>query len=701
MRNPLEEEIIITALNPSVDVRSTGTLAGVTFEWSDDSPVHVRWGERVIVRSCPLAEVFTTTEQRARTSVGYVRSAVGARLRHRAHAVDGERVRIEQADAETGLAVISEIVRLAGGHGASSWRITQTLRNEGEQTIVLTAPIVATAGIGGAPADLDGLEVLHADSEWLAEGRWASVALRSVLPDLRLDLHGQDARGRFARSSRGGWSTGGSLPVGAVVDPATGDALAWQVESSSGWVWELTQGLSGAALALAGPTDSEHAFLRRLEPGDSFTTVPVVLAAAGGGRDGAFAALTAARRATLTWGDADRRLPIVYNDFMNTLMGDPTAERLQPLIDAAADAGAEVFCIDAGWFAPRELGPHWWSTVGEWREAGDRFPGGGLRAVFDRIRAGGMAGGLWLEPEVIGIDSPAASTLPDDAFLQRGGVRVCEDHRHHLDFRHPAARAHLDETVDRLIADYGVSYLKLDYNIDPGPGTDVAADSPGDGLLGHVRAYREWLLSLRRRHPGLLVENCASGAMRMDHALVGVVHQQSTSDQQDAVRYTPIAASAPAALLPEQAANWAYPSAAMTEEETVLTLANGLSGRFYLAGFLNELTSRQRQLVHEAVRLHGRWRSGLMHSVPFWPLGLPAWEDGVIALGLREPDRDLVIVWNRGAAEITVLLPGVAGRVEETFPESADGCASVGPAGLQVRLPAGPTARVLRVLRAG
>ena len=48
-----------------------------------------------------------------------------------------------------------------------------------------------------------------------------------------------------------------------------------------------------------------------------------------------------------------------------------------------------------------------------------------------------MVPGLWLEPEVIGVDSPIARELPDDAFLTRRGVRVAEHGRYLLDLRNP------------------------------------------------------------------------------------------------------------------------------------------------------------------------------------------------------------------------------------------------------------------------
>lgn len=54
--------------------------------------------------------------------------------------------------------------------------------------------------------------------------------------------------------------------------------------------------------------------------------------------------------------------------------------------------------------------------------------------------------------------------------------------------------------VDRLVARYGLGYLKFDYNIDAGIGTGLATDSPGDGLLEHNRVSRlAWPGSLTAR----------------------------------------------------------------------------------------------------------------------------------------------------------------------------------------------------------
>ncbi|NQX12683.1 alpha-galactosidase [Microbacteriaceae bacterium VKM Ac-2855] len=671
-------------------------------EWDDASPA--RFGGLAVtdgsapLRFAPFVEIFTSTEQRARTSQAYVRSAVGERLRvvdvvHEQDAA-ADRIRVRQRDSLSGLDV-ETVLEVAAG--TRTVRLRHRVTNTGDADVVLTALVSARLGLGRTAADLDGMTLVRGESEWLAEGRWTEQPLRAVLPYLSLPIHEQDGRGRSAVVSHGAWPTGEHLPVGLLLDASTGQSIGWQIESGTSWIWELGQELEGAHLALSGPTDLEHQFAHRLAVGESFDAVPVAIAFAEGGRDAVAAELTRYRRTLRAMSrPIDTTAPVVYNDFMNTLMGDPTTERLLPLIDAAADAGAEYFCVDAGWFASEG---DWWDTVGEWQENPERFVGG-FRAIAEHIRERGMVAGTWLEPEVVGEHSPAAATLPEDAFFHRFGERVKEHGRYHLDFRHPAAVAHLDAVVDHLVLVDGFHFLKLDYNINPGAGTDWRAAAAGDGLLGHSRAFIAWLTAIQQRHPDLLIENCASGAMRSDYAYLAQAHLQSTSDQQDFLLYPVIAAAAPLTVLPEQAGNWAYPSADMTREETIFTLVTGLAGRFYLSGFLHRLNAEQRGLVTEAVAIARSNGPGLAEAMPFWPLGLPGWDDDVLTLGLHSTDEDRVVIWSRSSRAEEIHLPGAVESAEVVFPAS-DRNWSLHPSssGLVVYIPAGPTARVLRVRR--
>jgi alpha-galactosidase len=714
-----------------------------TFGWSDDGielavEVDQDGGARIVRLGAgpgdplgaglPLVDVVVAGEGRAWSGRRYCESAAGRRLRYRGHAEqagpDGwHEIRVDLADPVTGLAA-EVCYRILTGQG--SLRSWVRLSNRGPDPVTVES---VTSFLCGALPGVDDLDVLWADNDWLAEGRWQRRALRESLPDLSgpglgSGGAGQGAvpRGRLGRTSLGSWSSGAYLPMGALVSRRTGHAWIWQVEHSGAWHWQVGEHArgrpgTGAYVALLGPADLEHHWHATLAPGGTFSTVPVAVTVGDRGLDDAFGRVTAYRRAIRRPHPDHERLPVIFNDYMNTVMGDPTTERLMPLIDAAAEAGAEYFCIDAGWYA--ELGDGWWDTVGAWRPAVSRFPGG-LGVVLDRIRALGMVPGLWLEPEVVGVRSPLARRLPDGAFFTRYGRRVAEHGRYHLDLRHPAAVRHLDETVDFLVSELGIGYLKLDYNINAGPGTDAGGLSAGAGLLGHNRAYLDWLDAVLDRHPDLVIENCASGGMRTDYALLARMQVQSTSDQQDHLRYPPVAAAAPAAITPEQAAVWAYPQPGFTADEIAFTLASAMLGRVHLSGHLDRMTPGQRALVAAAIRVYKEIRPAIARSVPFWPLGLPGWEDDWVALGIRVPEASYLTVWRRGPAAGAGAGAGdgdgdgdadgrVALRVPELgrrpvtarilFPETAAASASWDPGSglVTVRLPRYPSACLLRL----
>jgi alpha-galactosidase len=47
---------------------------------------------------------------------------------------------------------------------------------------------------------------------------------------------------------------------------------------------------------------------------------------------------------------------------------------------------------------------------------------------------------------------------------------------------------YLDQVFDHLIHGNAIGYIKMDYSVDSLQGTDLNADSPGQGLLQHNRA---------------------------------------------------------------------------------------------------------------------------------------------------------------------------------------------------------------------
>lgn len=611
----------------------------------------------------PLADVTLLGDGTGWSGPHFTGTALAGRLRYRAHqaayGAGRHYLTVELTDPEEKLAVFAEY---SSPEGIPVLRSRVRVRNTGGDAVALRH--VGSLLLGGLPSP-DVLDVHSARNDWLAECRWGAAPLREAVPDIGREFHGHDARAAFRLSSAGSWPTDGYLAMGALSERGGGDggvgdvgevaggggagrggALVWQIESGAGWSWQAAEADGRTWIGLGGPSYDAHGWRQVLAPGEEFASE---YAAVGFGDDfeDAVRVLTSYRRHIRRPHPDHERLPIVFNDYMNTLMGDPTTEKLLPLIDAAASVGAEYFCVDAGWYDEENGG--WWDSVGAWEAATSRFPGG-LGEVLARIRERGMVAGLWLEPEVVGVRSPVAGALPEEAFLRHEDrTRITEQGRHQLDLTHPAARAHLDAAVDRIVGEWGVGYLKLDYNI--------TTTSPN--LLAHSRAWREWVGGLLDRYPSLVIENCGSGGLRMDGASLSLVQLQSTSDQQDLMRYPPIAVSAPTAVPPEQGAVWAYPQPSFSDAEIGFVVGGALLGRVHLSGHLDGMSERQLGLVREGLEVYKRIRGDLAVGSPFWPLGLPKWTDEWLALGVGAPlgGVSYLTVWRRGGPEREVRLP--------------------------------------------
>lgn len=509
---------------------------------------------------------------------------------------------------------------------------------------------------------------------WHGELQWTKNTVRA----LGLTKFDVEANNKLSWSQTGTWSTSEYIPMGVYENPEEGISHFWQIENNGSWYYEIGAAASweGLSLQLCGPQYEHNHFLKTLDKGESFVTVPVACGACKGGFDEAVGEITKYRRNIRRPHEDNEKLPVIFNDYMNCLFGNPTTEREIPLIDAAAAAGAEYFVMDAGWFAGMEGGDaDWWSSIGIWKEAPHRFPNGGLRAVMDYVRKKGMKPGIWIEIEGIGPDSKLASELPDDWFFQIRGTRNIEHYRYQLDFRNPQVRKFADDTLEDIVEKYDIEYFKIDYNINAGLGTDLHAESVGSGLLGHCRAYLEWLDAFLDRHPNIVIENCASGGQRMDYAMLSRLSIQSTSDQTNYKLYPSISAMAGSAVTPEQAAVWSYPNwETGDEEEAVFNMVNAMLGRIHQSGFLNQLPQKNFDRVKEGIACYKEIRQDIRTALPRFPLGLITFDSPWAATALDCGGHWYLSVWRKDGEnaeqEIPICVPdGKQVSVECIYPD--------------------------------
>lgn len=478
-----------------------------------------------------------------------------------------------------------------------------------------------------------------------------------------------NATARISAANTGAWSTKEYLPMGCLYNQKKQSAMLWQIESNSSWSWEISDSRSYLYLRLSGPSQLYNGWFRSLKAGDSFESMKAAVAYGADFND-TLSDMTAYRRMIAHRVESDRTHPVIFNDYMMCLNAKPTTEKLLPQIDAAAAAGCEIFCVDGGWYDTQK---GWW-TIGDWQESREKFPGGMIE-VFDYIRAKGMKPGLWLEPESLGDQSTPGTTFPDECFFMRNGKRVIERGRLNYDMRDPRVIKHLDATVDRLVRDYGIKYFKFDYNIDPGVGTEVGADSLGDGLMQSSLALLDWIDSVQARYPDLIIENCSSGGMRMDYLQLQHYSVQSLTDVWENRQMIGLAAAAPTGVLPEQACVWCLPKVDHKTPDIASTLVNAMFRRIHLSGSTAWLDEKQSEMLREGIRVYKETRHLIDKLTPFYPLGVPDYnsDTNVYCVGFRDSEHCYLTLTYTGErrTEIRVPLDFMPHGAEVIYPSGA------------------------------
>jgi alpha-galactosidase len=167
----------------------------------------------------------------------------------------------------------------------------------------------------------------------------------------------------------------------------------------------------------------------------------------------------------------------------------------------------DYWWMDAGWYVNYGKG---WPQVGTWEVDTNRFPHG-LRAITDHAHASGVKCIVWFEPERVTPGTFLYTNNPAWLLGHDGGQKL-------LNLGNPEARAWLVNHIDHLLTAQGIDLYRQDFNIDPlsyWRGAD-AEDRQGITENHYVTGYLAYWDELRKRHPGMLIDSCASGGHRND-----------------------------------------------------------------------------------------------------------------------------------------------------------------------------------------
>jgi alpha-galactosidase len=391
--------------------------------------------------------------------------------------------------------------------------------------------------------------------------------------------------------------------------------------------------------------------------------------------------------------------PVVLNTW-EAVYFDHNLSTLIELADSAAELGVERFVLDDGWFRGRR-DDH--AGLGDWYVDETLWPDG-LTPLIDAVTSRGMEFGLWVEPEMVNLNSDIARAHPDwivgpAALSHKDGGRLPLEWRnqHVIDLVNPDAWQYIFDRIDALLRDNKISYLKWDQNRDLLEHGHAGRASVHEQTLAAYRLFD----ALKKAHPGVEIESCSSGGARVDLGILERTDRIWASDCNDALERQSIQRWTGLVVPPELVGGHIGPTTSHTTARThdlSFRAITALFGHFGMEWDVRQVTGAEREELKRFIGLYKEHR-GLIHSgrmvradVPDESLML----HGAVAAGLPEAGTTaalFALVSTRTAfAEQPgkVAIPGLEQdrdyRVEAIFP--APGDADYGHNFTQVQPPA-------------
>jgi alpha-galactosidase len=412
------------------------------------------------------------------------------------------RARIELADEERRLSAVHDMHLGAAG---LLWQ-RLTVRNDG------SSPYTVHSVHLTFPVPEDAHEILD------TAGRWSRERAPQRLP-FTIGAHVRESRRGRPGSDSTLLLTAGRAGFGFERGRVHGVHLAW----SGNHRLAAERGMDGWSIITAGELLEPGEIV--LGPGDKYRS-PWAVGSWGDGLS------HLSERFHTEWRSRPehpvRPRPVTLNTW-EALGFDVDRERVWRLIDRAAELGVERFVLDDGWFRGRR---HDRAGLGDWEVDTTIWPEG-LHPLVDRISRAGMEFGLWIEPEMVNLDSVLARNHPD--WMLRGRVALPPPARGQqaLDLSRADARDYVSGRIASILREYPIAALKWDHNRD----LVDAADGPGGAsrARAQVWAVYELLDQVQESHPDLEIEASASGGARVDLGMLSRVDRIWASDELDPI----------------------------------------------------------------------------------------------------------------------------------------------------------------------
>ncbi len=198
--------------------------------------------------------------------------------------------------------------------------------------------------------------------------------------------------------------------------------------------------------------------------------------------------------------------------------------------EKAAELGAEVLVVDDGWFGKRDDEK---SSLGDWVDYVEKT--GGLSSLADGVRQKGLEFGIWIEPEMISVNSDLFRAHPDYVLRNSNRLPIEQRHQLMLDLTKDEVFDCVYSSIENVIALCKPTYIKWDCNRVITDAYSSPSLSGENYSFAYIKAFYRLLDKVLTNYPDILIEGCASGGGRYDLGVLFFTPQIWTSDMTDPV----------------------------------------------------------------------------------------------------------------------------------------------------------------------
>ena len=353
-------------------------------------------------------------------------------------------------------------------------------------------------------------------------------------------------------------------------------------------------------------------FAWNLAPGASFEAPEAVMSYSHEGFNGLSHHMHTFVREHIVRGEWKKKTrPVLLNSWEASYFNF-NESKLLSLAKAGKEAGIELFVMDDGWFGERNDDKH---SLGDWDVNQKKLPGG-ISGLAKKVKALGLDFGIWVEPEMVNVESKLYKAHPDWVMDIPGKPHSEGRNQRILDLSQEQVQDFIIEKMTEVFSSAEISYVKWDMNrtftdyFSKGLPADRQQELSHRYVMGLYRCMKE----LTERFPQILFEGCASGGNRFDLGILCYFPQIWASDDTDALCRAEI----------QNAYSYGYPMSTVSahvsacpNHQTLRTTP--LETRFAAAAFgicgyecnLCDMKKEELAAIKEQIALYKKWRQVL------------------------------------------------------------------------------------------